>query len=314
MIAEIYRLSLSLFERLKIQRRPKSKFARGLKHLLYLLLCKCENCLIKLIPLEACYLNKYERKENINASLTTFPRRINECYYSIKSLMLQTSPPDRITLWLAESQFPDRKLPNKIVALIQKGVEVRYCDDLRSHKKYFYMLQEQKPNELVITFDDDIIYHPETIERALKKHIEYPNAIVCNEAKIIKFNKEGYPISYSKWDKPKDGKHTPNMAYSAMTGSGCMYPYGIIPKAIFDVNLIKSLAFTADDLWITFMAKLYDVQIVPTDKIAKVYTTVNYSQKEHLGQVNCIGTGNDDTIFNIFNHFPELRKKFISLV
>lgn len=305
---------ICFLEGLKHVGRSKFKFVRIFNHIKYLIIARLENFVVQKKNVKDLFLNHVDRREKIIVSLTTFPERINECYYSLKTLFAQTIKPDRIVLWLAESQFPDHVLPKCFDDLIAKGLEVRYCDDLRSHKKYFYMLQEQKPNELVITFDDDIIYHPETIERALKKHIEYPNAIVCNEAKIIKFNKEGYPISYSKWDKPKDGKHTPNMAYSAMTGSGCMYPYGIIPKAIFDVNLIKSLAFTADDLWITFMAKLYDVQIVPTDKIAKVYTTVNYSQKEHLGQVNCIGTGNDDTIFNIFNHFPELRKKFISLV
>ena len=93
--------------------------------------------------------------------------------------------PDRIVLWLAESQFSVHILPRDFDALVASGLEIRYVDDLRSHKKYFYMLQEQKEDELVITFDDDIIYHHRIIERAYRKHLEFPNVIVCNEVNIL---------------------------------------------------------------------------------------------------------------------------------
>ena len=111
--------------------------------------CFMENCFIKSAQLPKRGVWQGEaRKKKIVVSLTTFPARIDECYFAIKSLMIQSYPADRIILWLAKNQFPDEKLPSKYDKLIARGLEVRYCEeDLRSHKKYYYALQEQKEDE-----------------------------------------------------------------------------------------------------------------------------------------------------------------------
>lgn len=268
-----------------------------------------ENIIIKHLPSTGFSLNQIGRKKKIVVSLTTFPGRINECALSLKTIFKQTMLPDRIVLWLAESQFPDHILPRDFDALVASGLEIRYVDDLRSHKKYFYMLQEQKEDELVITFDDDIIYHPRTIERAYRKHLEFPNAIVCNEVKYIMTDKAGNIDTYSKWGHPGDCYKIPDIHYSVMSGSGTLYPYGIFPKDIFNWELIKSTSYLADDLWITMMAKYYNIPVVGTDIAARVYTTIIDSQSFSLGQENCIGTGNDDTIRNILKLFPSIKDK-----
>ena len=87
-------------------------------------------------------VNKY--KEKITISLTTYPGRINQVYYAIKSLMIQSIQADKIILWLAEEQFPNKKLPDKIHILEKLGLTIRWCDDLRSHKKYYYAYLMEK--------------------------------------------------------------------------------------------------------------------------------------------------------------------------
>lgn len=310
----MYIFLFSLLESLKHSTRNRYKLIRCLNHIKYLFLVYVQNFLVKRVSiqeLEYCHSNN---EYKIIASLTSFPIRINECALSLKTLFMQTIPPDRIILWLADSQFPNHNLPAAFDELITNGLEVRYVDDLRSHKKYFYMLQEQQPDELVITFDDDIIYHPKTIERAFQKHLEFPDAIVCNEVKYITFSNDGKKLkSYNDWGHPGDGYKAPNIRYSVMSGSGTLYPYGIFPKEVFDWETIKRLAYSADDLWITFMAKHYNIPVVGTDIAARVYTTISNSQSFRLGQENCIGTRNDDTVRNILTEYPSIIEKMVKV-
>lgn len=307
-----YRAILRWLEKSKCRNRSRYKFIRAFNHFKYVIICKLENVLIKLVSISDCKLSP-SNGVNIVASLTTYPGRINECFYAIKSILLQSTPPNRVVLWLASSQFPEKKLPRKYKLLEFIGVEIRYCEDLRSHKKYFYMLQEQKSNELVITFDDDIIYHPDTVKRAFIKHREYSDAIVCNEAMLISVDWKRTSISpYNSWKTAIDGTKEPDVyKYSILTGSGCLYPYGIMPLETFDKKNVKDIAFTADDLWITFTAKQFGIRVAPTDIMAKPYTTVINSQNTHLAQVNCLGSGNDDTISRILDLYPKLKDKLI---
>ena len=308
----IYSKLLYVCECLKHRERSRYKLIRGLNHFKYLALSRIENFVIRQVPTSLLALNKEHRNEIITASLTSYPGRINECYYAIVSIFLQTYKPDVIVLWLAEEQFPDRKIPSLYNRLIEKGLVVRFCEDLRSHKKYYYALQEQKKNELVITFDDDIIYNPKTIERVYNKHLQYPQSLIANEIYEIPMQTDGEIKPYTQWRHPSKKSLIPlKYKYSVLTGSGLLYPFDIMPKETFNVGRMKEIAFSADDLWITFMAIYNDVSVVPTDIMAKVYSTVINSQREHLGQINSIGTGNDDTVKRLFLYYPETKVKLL---
>ena len=243
------------------------------------------NLLIRIVRVPKNGLNTKPRSEIIIASLTTYPGRIDTVYYAIKSIMLQTCKPDRIILWLANSQFPDKKLPQNLMQLMSRGLEIRYCEDYRSHKKYYDALLEQRKNELVITFDDDIIYNAKSIERAYKKHLEYPQAIVTNLAKIIKFDDEGQIMPYKFWKKNPVSKE-PSFGLSPLTGSGCLYPYGVMCETTFNWELIKSKALLADDIWISFMAKKSGTMIVEVDRPRIRFSTIISSQESCLGNTN----------------------------
>ena len=91
---------------------------------------------------DICGINRSEiRKIKYIVSLTSFPARINEVWICIDSLMRQTFKPDKIILWLADSQFPDRVLPESLRKYEKKGLSICWCDDLRSYKKFFYTIQ-----------------------------------------------------------------------------------------------------------------------------------------------------------------------------
>ena len=119
--------------------------------------------------------------------------------------------------------------------------------------------------------------------------------------------KTGNIDTYSKQGYPGDCNKILDIHSSVMSGSGTLYPYDIFPKDIFNWELIKSISYLDDDLWITMMAKYYNILVVWTDIAARVYTTIIDSQSFCLGQENCIGAGNDDTIRKILRLFPSIK-------
>ena len=89
-------------------------------------------------------INTTERRgRKVVCSLTSFPARIDEIWISIETIFRQTYKADEIILWLSKDQFAGQELPLSILNCQEKGLTIRWVDgDLRSHKKYFYVLQE----------------------------------------------------------------------------------------------------------------------------------------------------------------------------
>mgnify|MGYP000808865909 FL=1 len=99
-----------------------------------------------------------KREQKIIVSLTSFPKRIDTLWITVETLLRQSMKPDEIILWLAEEQFNGiDSLPKALLEQQKRGLTIRFCDDLRSHKKYYYTMQEY-PRDIVILVDDDMFY------------------------------------------------------------------------------------------------------------------------------------------------------------
>ena len=306
----LYILLFDFCERLKFPSgNPLSriKFIKALPYFWYLFISWVENLIVSRIGLKNAVLNKSKRDETIIASLTTYPARIETVDLTIMTIFMQTIRPDRVVLWLAEEQFPERKLPQKLTLLQNQGLEIKFCKDYRSHKKYYLALQEQKEAELVITFDDDILYDPHTIERAVQKHRDNPRAVVVNQAMIPIINNDGSIAPYSIWSEA-NSKNNHNQLLSPLTGSGCLYPYSALTSKAFDWDAIENGAKSTDDLWIFFQCVLARTPILLTTPRSKTFTVVKGSQTSNLSQQNCIGDGNDRNLIILRQLFPEVER------
>lgn len=196
-------------------------------------------------------LNTEKREERYTVSLTSFPARIGYVHLAIETLMRQSSKPDRIILWLAESQFPEKKLPEALTRLESRGLTVRWCDDLRSHKKYHYVFQEF-PEDNVILADDDLFYSRDTIARLVKLHKKHPEDIVALSGQIIAPEMTSLP---SVWPAPEAGKRYISCREAqAFTGAGSLFPAGWHIPEVFNKEKAMGMAATADDLWLKAMA------------------------------------------------------------
>lgn len=191
-----------------------------------------------------------DNKNNVIVSLTSYGRRVssNVVYYTLVSLLRQTIQPSRIILWLSKTEWNDTILPYKITQLKHKGVEIRYCADLRSYKKLVPAILEF-PQNSIITVDDDVIYSSDTIEMLLKEHAKYPNDIIClNAMKPILV--DGIPQMYKRWSHIK--QDTSNLFIFPIGVGGILYPPGSLHPDVVINDKFQKLCPNADDIWFWF--------------------------------------------------------------
>lgn len=185
-------------------------------------------------------------------SLTSYPGRIHYIWITIETLLRQTVKPDMIILWLAEDQFPNKKLPFELEKLKERGLTIRWCDNLMSHKKYFYVMQEY-PNANVITADDDSFYPPFFVERLVNMHKTFPEDVVCLTAQSMG---ETYRCVPSQWPGISKEEITSSYSLSINSGSGALFPPQSLSYKAFDKIAIRSVCPYADDLWLTVMTHI----------------------------------------------------------
>ena len=244
-----------------------------------------------------------KRAQKIIVSLTTYPKRIGTIWLTIETLLRQNTKPDEVILWLAESQFPNKTgdLPENLLRLQQRGLTIRFCDDLRSHKKYYYALQ-QYPNDLVVLADDDMFYPKDTVRKLTEMHKKWPNDICCMTAQVIEPDFSAVP---SVWRNPRldehDLQHTDRI--QAFTGSGTLIPPNALHPDAFDRERIRQLCLHADDLWITFMAQRNGTKIT-TSRTWRPFPICIYGTAEgSLYYINGEGKQNDVQWKNLLEHY-----------
>lgn len=188
----------------------------------------------------------------IIVSLTTFEERIHNVHLAIESIMQGTLKPNKIILWLAEDEFKGKRLPRTLLLQQQRGLEIDYCQDLKSYNKLIPTLQKY-PNDSIITIDDDAIYGYDLVERLVNTHIDNPNTICSCRMHRIKLNPNNKPISYSKWDFCiADEKKSP-LNFPTGVG-GVLYPPHCFTNDVFNKDTIKKICPDADDIWFYAMA------------------------------------------------------------
>jgi len=196
-----------------------------------------------------------ERKNKIIVTLTSYGRRVenNVVYYTLVSILNQSVQPDKIILWLDDVNWNINNLPIKLKELIRKGVEVKFCKDLKSYKKLIPAL-EMYHDDILVTVDDDVIYPRDLIETFYIEHKKKPKSVICGRGSIITKNSKGDVIDYNEWESAKCYDERINIVPIGV--GGVLYPPRSFYKDVLLNNLFMNLAPNADDLWFWVMEYL----------------------------------------------------------
>jgi len=248
-------------------------------------------------------------------SLTSFPERVDEIKYTLFSLLDQRILPEKIVLWLADSQFPGREkdLPEELRAFTRFNFEIRWCDDTRSYKKLIPAL-EQYPGYFIVTADDDIYYPREWLEKLWNTHLEHPGEVICHICYQIRFDSGGALLPYNQWThyfRPREAGYR----NFTLCGGGGLWHKSLLSPEITNRALFLSLAPHADDIWFYFMAVLNGTPIrVPRHPCNKVryvnpYREYGLLDQRTLTAINVDGGQNDVQFRQVAEHFNvDLRR------
>ena len=258
-----------------------------------------------------------KRNPKVIFSLTSFPPRIPRIQYTIYSLLKQTVKPDEIILWLAEEQFPNRDgdLPETLLKLVDHGLTIKYCKDLKSYKKLIPALREY-PHDIIVTLDDDVYYQPEMLELLLLSYEKNPKAIHGHCGHTILFDGDDKLASYLDWKKRVSFREATPPFGNFLTGvGGILYPPNLLHQDVLREDLFLKLSPTSDDVWFWAMAVLNNTPI----RIAEnntLHPKRNSSGKDRsleghrsLAAINCSDGGNDKHIRQVLEHYPVILEK-----
>ena len=136
----------------------------------------------------------------IIVSLSTYGKRLQEVYLAIESMMHQTLKPNKIVLALSEEFKGSWKIPELVNRQTKRGLEILFCEDVRSFTKLLPTLKKY-PQSIIVTIDDDIIYPIDFLEYLVKAYLNDPTHIYCYYGYTMSVDKSKLPDSYDVWIK-----------------------------------------------------------------------------------------------------------------
>ena len=232
--------------------------------------------------------------KKIIVSLTSYPARIVTVHRVIDSLIHQSIQANKIIIWLSEIEFPRREsdLPQELLNLIGiNNFEVRWVkENLKSHKKYFYALQEYSQN-IVITVDDDIYYDKDLIKELVESYKKHPLSISTRKARIMLKNKENMEKYQNWYGKLPEYVDQERLDICAIGVGGVLYPPNCSNGRWFNQENIIMLASEQDDLWLKYNELIDGITVVYTGDINKDIV-IEGTQEEALCKENLYGSGN----------------------
>lgn len=243
-------------------------------------------------------------------SLTTYSKRLHEVHLAIESIMEQTMKPNKIILWL-DNSYKNITLPKALQLQQKRGLEIHFCEDIRSYKKLIPTLSLY-PNDAIITIDDDLIYEFDLLENLIIPYLSDPSYIYCHRQHRMKFNEEGTLLPYIKWEwNCKDTE--PNITNFPTTGGGTLFPPNSLDKEVFNKEIFMDICKFADDVWFKAMAikkGTLSKKVFSHNEKGDEYIAIPNVQDMGLYNINVLGDSlNDKQIelvfkkYNLYNCF-----------
>lgn len=205
------------------------------------------------------------KNPKIIVSLTSFPAALPYAAMAVRSILAGSTRPDGIVLYLDGPLFPGGVLPAEIEELKAENpiFEVRFTDqNIRSYTKLVPALRDF-PDDVIVTVDDDISYHPDLVADLMRVHDKFPDAIIAHRAKRVV---PGAP--YKKWRKYRwydflfRRWHFDHHTMQTGVG-GVLYPPHVLDTSMLRRELFMEIAPTNDDVWFWAAAVAKGTWVVP---------------------------------------------------
>ena len=239
--------------------------------------------------------NKSEQKSLFNNN------NIIKCY-----IYLSTEP------YLIDTGFVNKKITNeKLITLLNNNkdfFEIKWCKNTGPYRKLLPLLKEKwKEDCLIITMDDDIVYHPILVENLVNDYNKYKCCI----------NYRGYTMDYDKsireieYRKMKQKLVNSSLYNFSTNGAGTVWHPSFFHKTndlILNKKLFMELCPTSDDIWYNFcrIANGISCYINNNRKLKPYVLKWNTTTYALYKKYNWVDNLNTENIKNVINKFIDL--------
>lgn len=245
----------------------------------------------------------------VTVTLTSYGERVEKVVpYTILSLLKQSKRPQRIILWLDDTNWNRHNVPSKLRDLEKNGLEIHFCKDIRSYTKLVPALTLCK-EETLVTIDDDIYYSSNFLEEIYSEHLKSPDKIITLNFCYPKFV-NGEIDTYRNWNEyhnVTDDKEFSKMLIFPQGFGGVLYPPTSLYKDVIDENLFMRFAPHADDIWFYVMGILNgtEKQCVINSKTRYYFLDLfrQIKTRDRLHDLNVGESQNDIQLKKLMNHY-----------
>ena len=236
--------------------------------------------------------------------MTTYPGRFKSALTAIETISNQSKKPYALVINIAEEDWRAAQLDfiRQAKFAFKGWVIVEPCVNLKPANKIIPTAQKHGDN-VIITFDDDVVYPRNRAEELLNKHKEYLHNPIAYRTRMVKFhNKDVTP--YGSWHISY-GDEVPNKLNFPTSVSGSLYPANFFPDSFFDVDKYIKLSHNNDDIWTYFHVLLKGSSFVKGGTEI-VPPGVPGSQESALWKSNVSKGGNDAIISRLEKEYGTL--------
>lgn len=243
-------------------------------------------------------ITRQKREQELIVSLTTIPRRIGKVHLCIESLLRQNLKPDRLVLWICESQIGPDALPPMLKKLRKRGLEIRWHHELRSYMKIIPALKAF-PGSLIVTADDDLFYPKNWLGQLYEAYRKEPQFIHCHRAHLMRYDFSGNILPYNDWLWEAGDDQGPSLDLFPTGVGGVLYAPGHLSPEVFNEREFLAHCPKADDVWLKAMSLLHRVPCRKVRPRCFPMTAIRIRGDQPLSEDNVANGGNDLQIAKI---------------
>jgi glycosyltransferase involved in cell wall biosynthesis len=222
-------------------------------------------------------------------SLTTYGRRTATVHLTIESIGRGAARPARLILWLDDADAVTNLRPS-LRRAVRRGLEVRVCDDLGPHKKYYPYVTDGALSVRLVTCDDDVMYPRDWLKDLVSAAERWPGCVVCHRAREVQVS-GAWLAPYSTW--PLSGSIRASPTTLATGVSGVLYPPPMLAELRRRGTQFLSVSPRADDLWLHWVALRAGIPVRQISAMPKQFFVVPGTQEQALFRENVVDSGND---------------------
>ncbi len=193
-------------------------------------------------------------------------------FYMLESLKKQTVQPCKVLLNISKGAYlKDQGIKALPDWLNWDCIEVHWVENTGPYRKLLPTINECAEDDIIITADDDVLYHPEWLSSLVSAGNKYPEHLVCARARVIKKSIFGGWQNYSRWSLvniPKSG-----MDILPTGCAGIMYKKSLLDLEFLNDRKFMKIAATTDDLWFRMasMRRGVAARVEPTIDSSNIY-------------------------------------------